>query len=126
MAFYDLAANKVPERFPDLRWGFIESCSSWVPFLAHFLNRRFKNGRAAWGPQFFRDNNIFVACEADEDLPYILQYTGEDNLITGSDYGHGDQSTEPELIQLLRGREDVPMATMDRILSANPARFYGI
>jgi predicted TIM-barrel fold metal-dependent hydrolase len=126
MAFYDLAANKIPEKFPDLRWGFIEANSSWVPFLAHFLNRRFKTGRAAWGPEFFRDNRLFVACEADEDLPYILQYTGEDNMITGSDYGHGDQSAEPELIQLLRGREDVSRETMDKILCENPARLYGV
>ena len=126
MAFYDLAANKIPERFPDLRWGFIESNSSWVPYLAHFLNRRFKTGRAAYGPEFFRNNQFFVACEADEDLPYILQYVGEDNMITGSDYGHTDQSVELELISVLRAREDVPSPIMDKILSDNPARFYGL
>ena len=42
MAFYDLACSKVPERFPDLRWGFIEANSSWVPYLAHFLHRRLR------------------------------------------------------------------------------------
>ena len=126
MAFYDLAANKIPERFPDLRCGFIEANSSWVPYLAHFLNRRFKTGRAAFGPDYFRSNRLFVACEADEDIPYILDHIGEDNMITGSDYGHGDQSVEPELIKLLRGREDVSPAIMDKILSDNPAHFYGI
>ena len=126
MAFYDLAANKIPERFPDLRWGFVEANSSWVPYLAHALNRRFKTGRAAYGPEFFRSNRLYVACEADEDLPYILQHVGEDNMITGSDYGHVDQSAEPELFDLLRGREDVPPTVLEKILSDNPARFYGL
>lgn len=125
-AFYDIVANKVPERFPDLRIGFIEANSSWVPFLAHFLNRRFKTGRAAYGPRLFRDYRLYVACEADEDLPYLLTYIGEDNMITGSDYGHQDQSTEPDLVHVLRAREDVPKPVMDKILSDNPQRFYGL
>ena len=126
MAFHDLVTNKVPEKFPQLRFGFIEANSSWVPFLAHFMNRRFKTGRAAWGPDLFRENRLFVACEADEDIPYILSYTGEDNMITVSDYGHQDQSAEPQLVQLLRAREDVAPPLMDKILSDNPRRFYGM
>ena len=126
MAFYDLACSKIPEKFPDLRWGFIEANSSWVPYLVHFLHRRLKLPTEHFGPQYFRDNRLFIACEADEDLPYILQYIGEDNMITGSDYGHGDQSAEPELINLLRGREDVSPPVMQKILSDNPARLYSL
>lgn len=125
-AFYDIVANKVPERFPDLRIGFIETNSSWVPYLAHFLNRRFKTGRSAWGPSMFRDYRLYVACEADEDLPYLLSHIGEDNMISGSDYGHQDQSTEPDLVHVLRAREDVSQAVMDKILCDNPTRFYGL
>jgi hypothetical protein len=126
MAFYEIIANKVPERFPDLRFGFIEANSSWVPYVFHFLNRRFKTGRSAWGPHTFRDYRLYVACEADEDLPYILDHVGEDNMITGSDYGHQDQSAEAELVQLLRAREDVPIPVMDKILCENPRRLYGL
>jgi uncharacterized protein len=125
-AFHDLVANKIPEQFPDLRIGFIESNSSWVPFLAHFLNRRSKRGRAAYGPSLFRDYRLYVACEADEDLPYLLTYIGEDNMISGSDYGHQDQSTEPDLVHVLRARDDVPIPVMDKILMDNPKRFYGL
>jgi len=126
MAFHDLVTNKIPEKYPDLRIGFIETNSSWVPFMAHFLNRRFKNGRMAWGPQFWKENRLYVACEADEDLPYILQYTGEDNMISGSDYGHGDPSAEPELVHTLRAREDVEPAVIEKILCDNPKRFYAL
>ena len=126
MAFYDLACSKIPEKFPDLRWGFIEAASSWTPYLVHFLHRRLRVPRSEFGPAYFRDNRLFIACEADEDLPYILDHIGEDNMITGSDYGHGDQSAEPELVQLLLGREDVPPPVMTKILADNPARFYGL
>lgn len=126
MAFYDLVANKVPERFPDLRFGFVEANSSWVSYVFHFLNRRFKTGRKAWGPQVFRDYRLYVACESDEDLPYILRDIGEDNLMTGSDYGHGDPSADYELFEVMRAREDVDPATMSKIFRDNPSRFYGL
>jgi hypothetical protein len=126
MAFYDLVANKVPDRFPDLRIGFIETNSSWVPFVFHYLNRRTKSGRSAWGPHIFRDYRLYVACEVDEDLPYILGHVGEDNMITGSDYGHTDQSTEPGLFELMRTREDLSPETINKIVSHNPARFYSL
>lgn len=39
IAFRDLVANKIPERFPDLRFGFIEASAGWIPFLIHALRR---------------------------------------------------------------------------------------
>jgi hypothetical protein len=35
-----------------------------------------------------KNYNLYISCESDEDLPYLMDYIGEDNLITGSDYGH--------------------------------------
>jgi predicted TIM-barrel fold metal-dependent hydrolase len=126
MACYDILANNIPQKFPDLRIGFIEANSSWVPYIFHFMNRRTKSGRGAWGPHTFKENRLFVACEADEDLPYLLEQVGEDNMISGSDYGHQDQSTEPDLVHVLRAREDVSKSVMDKILCDNPARFYAL
>jgi hypothetical protein len=45
---------------------------------------------------------LYVACEADEDIPYIAKYTGEDHILIGSDYGHNDPSNEPLLLPHLR------------------------
>ncbi len=36
-AFRDLVAHKIPERFPQLRIGFIEASASWVPYVLHHL-----------------------------------------------------------------------------------------
>ena len=124
-AFRDLIANKIPELFPKLRFGFIEASAGWVPFLTHILRRLFRD---RWtrlsSADLFRDYRLFVACEADEDVPYIARYTGEDNIIIGSDYGHRDPSEERQLVQTMRAREDIPGQLTEKILCENARRFY--
>jgi predicted TIM-barrel fold metal-dependent hydrolase len=124
VAFRDLVANRIPERFPKLRWGFIEAAASWVPYIIHVLRR---SARPDLKPQeLFRDYRFWIACEADEELPHLLNYIGEDHIVTGSDYGHNDPSKEPEFVKNMRAREDVPPAIIEKILCDNPRRLYGI
>jgi hypothetical protein len=44
--------------------------------------------------ELFREYRLWVACEADEELPHLVRFLGEDNLIIGSDYGHNDPSKD--------------------------------
>jgi len=135
-AFRDIVAHQLPQRFPGLRFGFIEASSCWVPYVLHHLRRSgVINKRSEtpgvedmweWGPKLFREYGLFVACEVDEDIPYILKFVGHDNLICGSDYGHTDQSRESGMVAALRSRADLPAGAAQKILSDNPARFYGI
>ncbi len=37
---------------------------------------------------------MFIACQADDDLPHILSYISEDHLVIGTDYGHADNATD--------------------------------
>ncbi len=69
---------------------------------------------------------LYVACEADEDIGYLVRYIGEDNLIIGSDYGHRDPSEERELVNTMKSREDIPAFLTNKILSDNPKSFYGL
>ena len=73
-----------------------------------------------------RDNRFFVACQTDDDVPYILQWAGEDNLLIGSDYGHADTSAELEALRNLKNKGDVDSRIIDNILSDNPQRLYAI
>jgi hypothetical protein len=34
-----------------------------------------------------RDSRIYVCCEADEDIPYLAEFIGEDHLMIGSNAG---------------------------------------
>lgn len=130
VAFHDLVFNKVPQRFPTLRFGFIESTASWVPFLLHFLGRQARqagrDGDELRQPSFFEENRLFVACEADEDVPYLVQRVGPHNLLIGSDYGHADQSAELAALERLVQREDVDVGVASQIVEDNPRRFYGL
>jgi uncharacterized protein len=125
MAFRDLIANKIPEQFPNLKFGFIEASAGWVPFLLHILKRLFKEKwKFSSDRDMFREYRIFVACEADEDVNYIARFTGDDQLLIGSDYGHQDPSEERQLVGAMRAREDIPRELIDKILFENPKKFY--
>ena len=39
IGFRDLVASEIPEKFPNLKFGFLEVSASWVPFLYHHLKR---------------------------------------------------------------------------------------
>ena len=70
-------------------------------------------------------NNMWVACENTDDLPYVLSYTGEDCLMIGTDYGHHDPSTELNAIHLLRNDSRIGLAAVHKILEIN-RNFYGL
>jgi predicted TIM-barrel fold metal-dependent hydrolase len=131
IAFRDLIANGIPQQFPGLRFGFVEAAASWVPYLLHALKRSRKIAQSIpkdgeMGMDIFRDNRIYVACEADEDIPYLLRYIGPDNLMIGSDYGHNDPSEEREHVATIRARQDVPPGFADKLLGGNARVFYGL
>ncbi len=120
VAFRDLVANRIPEQFPKLRFGFIEAAASWVPYIFHVLRRSVRSDLKNKNPQdLFRDYRFWVACEADEELPHLLNYIGEDHIVIGSDYGHNDPSKEPEFVKNLRAREDVSPHVVEKILCEN-------
>ena len=124
-----VVANKVPERFPGLRFGFLEAEASWVPYVLHNLGRYFKlikDDNRKGGIKLFEEYGLYVACEADEDVNYLLDYIGEDHMMIGSDYGHNDQSFEDNMARVFRGREDVPSPAIEKILDDNARAFYAL
>ena len=43
----------------------------------------------------------------DDDLSWVLKYSGSKSLIIGTDYGHTDPSTQIDAISIFRNREDL-------------------
>ena len=127
LAFRDLVANRIPEQFPNLRFGFIEAAAGWAPFLIHIIRRllkeKFRYGSSA---ELFREYRLFIACEADEDIPYIAKYTGDDHLLIGSDYPHSDPSREDQFVNAINVRADIPVPLKQKILYDNPRAFYAL
>jgi len=127
LAFRDIVANKIPEKFPGLRFGFIEAAAGWAPFLIYILRRllkdKWQHGTSA---DMFREYRLYIACEADEDIPYIAKYTGEDHLLIGSDYPHSDPSREDQFVNAITVREDISPQLRQKLLYGNPRAFYAI
>ena len=124
IAFQDLARNKIPEKFPNLKFGFVEAGASWAPYLMHQLKRTTQPGEIPLGPKLFEEYRFYVMCEVNEDLPMLLNYIHEDNIMVGSDYGHVDQSFEDNVPQKLRAREDLSSEVVEKILCHNARNFY--
>lgn len=126
-AFRNIVANKISERLPGLTFGFIEASAGWIPFLIHHLRRSMRKGwKFSSNVDLFKEYRLFVTYEADEDLPYLTQFAGEDNLIIGSDYGHPDASEEPELVAVMKSRTDLTSDVTEKILSTNAREFYAL
>ena len=126
-AFHDLIMKGVPAQFPDLRWAFVEVSSQWVPYVLHDMGIRLRKRDGAFvHSDVLRDNRIYVACQTDDDLAYVLEYTGEDNVILGTDYGHNDTASEIDALRQLKRDGKVAPSVVDKILGDNAKAVYGL
>lgn len=125
LACYGLLRSGLPKQFPKLRWGFIEASAQWVPWIMSELARR--NGTQYTGENNpFREANVYVTTQTSDDIPYIVDVIGKDNLVIGTDYGHTDTSSEVNAIAVFRRNARLDAVEKEKVLSDNPARLYGI
>ncbi len=139
-AFHSLLFHNIPQKFPQLRWGFIEAGASWVPSALYSLARTnkkryhiesgpFSFSRYSIEGNLLKQNNLYVSCMVDEDLPYLVKSMGEENILVGSDYSHGDPAIELDFQVELQARADkseITQSLVRRIISDNPRVFYGL
>ena len=124
--FHTLIMEGLPAKFPNLRWGFIEVSAQWIPYVLNDLGLRFKKRGREMGDDVMARNNIYVACQVTDDLPYVIASAGEDNLVVGTDYGHHDTSTEIEALRLIKQNGEVEGRVIDKILYDNARTLYGL
>ena len=128
-AFVNIYTSDFAERFPELRFGFLEAGSEWLPFAFREISR---GAETAWrqdvalGDIPLAGRNLYVGCTFDEDLPYVLQFAGDDNLVLGTDFGHADIGTDIHAHRLLCERTDVDAAVLKKITDDNGRRLYGL
>jgi predicted TIM-barrel fold metal-dependent hydrolase len=128
-AFHSLIMRDIPQRFGGMRWGFVEFSASWVPYAINYTELSYwKNyNKPDWtAKDLLKRNNMYVACQMTDDLPYIVEKAGEDSLIIGTDYGHHDQATEIDAMRKLRDDGVLPEKVVNKILDTNARRLYGL
>lgn len=114
-AFESLLANKIPEQFPQTRFGFIEGGLAWLSFIYSLLRES----------RSLAELNFFVTAEANEDLSYLIGVAGGDtNLLVGTDYSHGDRASVQDKHQRIASREDLSPEAAIRLTESNARSFY--
>ena len=125
-AFHNLLMDAIPSQFPKVRWGFIEVSAQWIPYVLNDLELRFKRKSRPFPKNPMAENNMYVACQVTDDLGYIVDCVGEDNLVVGTDYGHSDTSSEIKALRLIKEDGKIPAACVDKILNDNARKLYGL
>jgi predicted TIM-barrel fold metal-dependent hydrolase len=98
-------------------------------FLANGADTFSQFAHYSLSSDLLKANRMYVTCQVDEDLPYILKVAGEDSLMIGSDYTHRDSSMEYEFPRLLKERAEkgeITQSALQKILYDNAKTFYGL
>ena len=67
-----------------------------------------------------------MSCQTDDDVDYVLKYSGEDNIVIGTDYGHNDQSTEIEALRNLKNQGGITARQYEKIVYDNAKELFGL
>jgi predicted TIM-barrel fold metal-dependent hydrolase len=133
-AFNKTIVSGLPERFPKLRFGFIEAGAQWVPYMIRDALRRTTRLEDASGSvrdetTVMNEKRMYVACRLDDDLPYTTRWTGSNTLFIGTDFGHHrglDPAVDLDALTKLRKIEGLDGSMVEKILDENARRFYAL
>jgi uncharacterized protein len=119
-----------PERFPDLRLGFLEAGVGWVPWWLDRLDEEweFRPHEApllkAKPSEYLKTGRYFFSCEPEERmLGRVVEEMGADQIMFASDYPHWD-SGFPHTTRHVRERTDLSEVSKRKILGENALRFF--
>jgi predicted TIM-barrel fold metal-dependent hydrolase len=125
-AFHSVIMSGLPDVFPTLRIGFLEASAQWLPYVLKDLKRRLPTQGRALPEHPLQAYRLYVSCQTDDDVAYLLQYSGEDNMVIGTDYGHSDQSTEIEALRNLQRDGGLDERAYRKITNDNARALYAL
>ena len=132
--FTSMMFEGVFDKFPTVKFAFLETGATWVPWWLDRLDEEFGNRGAVDAPlvknvpssYVHKGGNIFFGCESSERmLPQVLDLIGEDIVMYASDYPHWD-SEYPESLHTVMERKDLSETQRQALLHDTAARFYGL
>ena len=130
--FTSVLCSGLMERYPALRFAFLEGGANWVPAYVermddHFENPRYHARQVIDRPpsDYLNSGRIFFGCEGNEaTLGRIVQELGEDKLMYSSDYPHADRTEGTA--HMLKERRDLSESAKRKVMAENARQFYGI
>jgi predicted TIM-barrel fold metal-dependent hydrolase len=118
------------DRFPELRFGTIESGAGWLAFTAEYMDTIYDNQRhwlgldLAMKPSEYFDRNVYASFIRDPEGIRNRALPGGRNIMWSTDYPHSE-TTWPESRKVMDWQfAGVPEAEICSIVSDNAKRFY--
>ena len=123
----------IPERFPELRVGWMEAGCGWLPYWMERMDEEYELRGAVEAPllkrppsEYIRDLPWYFHTESGERiLPYVISVVGEDSIMYASDFPHWD-AEYPASIDAMLDRDDLTEQAKRKILGENAKRLYGL
>jgi predicted TIM-barrel fold metal-dependent hydrolase len=122
----------VLERFPRLRFAFLEAGCGWLPYWLERLHEHYERRRdevplmRKEPLEYVTSGSCYFSTEPDEAmLPAALNLLGDDFILFGSDYPHSD-SKFPHAVKTLAGRADLDETAKRKLLGQNGLRYLGL
>ncbi|HLI29072.1 MAG TPA: amidohydrolase family protein [Chloroflexota bacterium] len=133
MGFFAITGGGVLDRHPGLKVAFLEAGGDWLPYMLDRLDRyhwvvyhKFGRPVSKRPPsEYLRDAQIYLSVEGDEPgVPRTLEVLGEDRVMASADMPHAE--ARDNHLEEIQERADLTPAQKEKILTYNPARFYGL
>lgn len=121
----------VMDRYPDLRFAFLEGGCGWLPFILDRMSRDENYFDSADNPKrhpldYFASGNILIGCEgSEESLAYVASRAGIHCFAFASDYPHEvDLPNAVREIKEVAERPDLSDDDKRAVLGDNARRFF--
>jgi uncharacterized protein len=131
-ACMDLILGGVFERHPRLRCAFLEASCGWVPWWLERMDEHYEKfkymegGALSLAPSAYFRRQCFVSAEAEErGAKAVVEALGDENLVVGTDYPHGDSSF-PYAIASFVAHDALTETAKRKALWHNAVRLYGL
>jgi predicted TIM-barrel fold metal-dependent hydrolase len=131
--FHLLSSADFHKKFPRLRWIFVECGAMWLPWVVQQTTRPgadlWRDESADWrkrAAEVMVERNLWVTCEPDDDLEYVVKYMGDDRLTVGSDYGHFDMGTDLGAQKQVMANESISLESRRKITDTNARELFRI
>jgi predicted TIM-barrel fold metal-dependent hydrolase len=120
------------DRFPKLRFAFLESGCGWVPYWLYRLDEHYEilgnqvPSLKTEPSKLLERGQLYFSCEADEpELAHVIETIGDDWIVFASDYSHFD-SRFPGAAQPIIENRDVSDRSKRKILNDNARLLYSL
>ena len=120
------------DRFPELRYGSIESGVGWMSWMAEYMDSIYNNQRH-WlqldlkhHPSFYMDQNVWGSFIRDPVGIKNRHLPGGRNIMWSTDYPHSETTWPDSQANLTRHFEGLSEEEWRPIVHDNAIRFYGL